>query len=156
MSTSTATLPPAVLPSASRAVRQHEPLSIDDLAKALRGMPRDAAFWVDTPDGVRPVVGITPGHVRTGAGGPEASLAGACDLVLRLGGTLPLAAAGAGSPQPFRTVAEDRYRTVLQAIARGRPDGSRAMAGTEVQALARELLVELGEDWPRPGTPTPA
>lgn len=155
MPTSTATLPPAIPPSASRVGHRHEPLSIEDLAKALRGMPWDAAFWVDTSDGVRPVVGITPTHRRTGVNGLEASTMEACDLVLRLGGTLPLAAAEAGSPQPFRMVAEDRYRMALQAIARGRSDGSRAMAGTEVQALARRLLVEMGEDWPRQGTPLP-
>ena len=143
MSTSTRALPPIVLHPSSRSGRKGEPFTIDDLAHALRGMPRDAAFWVQTVDSLCPVVGITPTHVREGASGHETSTAGAYGLVLSLGGI----------SQPARSAAEERYRIVLQAIARGRQDGSRAMAGTEVQAMARKALIEMGDDWTKQGAP---
>lgn len=72
---------------------------------------------------------------------------GAYGLMLRLGGASPTVRAGPDSRQPARKVAWDRYRTALQDIAGGRLDGSLAMAGTEVPATARKLLVEMGEDW---------
>ena len=120
----------------SRSGRSHEPFTISDLAHALRGMPRDAAFWVGTADGLRPVVGIAATYVRVGVSGHEASTAGPYGLVLSLGGV----------SQPARSVAEDRYRGVLQAIAHGRTDASRGLAGTKAQAMAREVLIEMGDD----------
>ena len=89
------------------------------------------------------MVGVTPAHVREGASGHEASTAGAYGLVLSLGGV----------SQPARSAAEERYRAVLQVIARGRQDGSRGLAGTEVQAMARKALIEMGDDWTKQGTP---
>ncbi len=150
-----APLPPALQPPASRLEREHGPFSINDLARALRGMPHDAAFWVDCAAGLRPVVGITPTHVRTGAARQEASITGDYRLVLRLGGVPPPAAAEGADPQPLRSAIEDRYRTALQAIARGRSDGSRAIAGTQVQAMARKVLVEMNDDWTKRGAPMP-
>ena len=126
----------------SRFGREGEPFTINDLAQALRGMPRDAAFWIGTADGLRPVVGITPTYVRSGTNSHVASTAGAYGLVLSLGGV----------SQPPPSVAEDRYRAVLQAIARGRPDASRGLAGTEAQAMAREALIEMGDDWTKRGS----
>jgi len=90
MSTSAPTLPPALPASATRVEREHGPFTIEDLARALRGMPRDAAFWVEAAGSLRPVVGIASTRVRTGAGGPEASTAGAFGLVLRVGGRVAL------------------------------------------------------------------
>ena len=108
----------------------------------MRGIPRDAAFWVGTADGLRPVVGIAPTYVRVGASGHEASTAGAYGLVLSLGGV----------SQPARSALEERYRAVLQTIARGRHDGSRGLAGTAVQAMARKVLIEMGDDWTKQGS----
>lgn len=67
----------------------------------------------------------------------------------------PSAAAEGVDYQSSRMAVEDRCRTVLQAIARGRLDGSRAMACTEVQAMARKALVEMGEDWTKRGAQLP-
>ncbi|MGI4951572.1 MAG: hypothetical protein ACRYGM_07180 [Janthinobacterium lividum] len=54
-------------------------------------------------------------------------------------------------PHPLHLSAEDLYRTVLQAIARGRFDGGRAIAGTETQIMAREALAQMGDDWTKRG-----
>ena len=143
MSSSTPALPSIVLHPSSRSGRKGDPFTIDDLAHALRGMPRDAAFWVGTADGLRPVVGIAPTYVRQGTDGHEASTAGAYGLVLSLGGVSP----------PPRSTTEDRYRAVLQAIARGRTDASHGLAGTKAQAMAREALIEMGDDWTKRGAP---
>ncbi len=137
MLTSTPVQLPIVPHPSSRLGRRDEPFTIDDLAHAPRGMPRDAAFWVGTPNGLRPVVGIAPTYVRQGTNGHEASTAGAYGLVLSLGGVSP----------PPRSAVEDRYRAVLQAIAHGRTDASRGLAGTKAQAMAREALIEMGDDW---------
>ncbi len=58
----------------SRSGRHHEPFTVDDLANALRGIPRDAQFFVRLPGGEeRPVVAITGMGVRRGMNvGPEA------------------------------------------------------------------------------------
>ena len=49
----------------SRAGRHHEPFTVDDLARALRGIPRTAEFFVRMPDGSeRPMLAITGMTVR--------------------------------------------------------------------------------------------
>lgn len=133
---------PPVLQPASRQGREHEPFTIDEMAHALRGMPRGAAFWADTAAGLCPVVGIAPTRVRDGVTGPEASTVGAYGLVLQLAG-----AAETADRQPHCSIAEDRYRRVLQAIARGRPGMGRPLRSEEARDLARRALIEMSDDW---------
>lgn len=48
-----------------------------------------------------------------------------------------------------QTTAEvDRYRDILAAIARGRTDNGRPLAGARAQTMARAILAEWGRDWP--------
>lgn len=54
-------------------------------------------------------------------------------------------------PHPLHLPAEDLYRAVLQAIARGRFDGGRAIACTKAQIMARKALAEIGDDWTKRG-----
>ena len=144
MSSSTHVLPSAFPHSSSRHMREHEPFTLDDLARALRGMPRNAEFWVEAATGLCPIVGIAPTHVRTVEGGLKASTVGTYGIVLRLG---PMPAL-----QPRSSTAEDRYRAVLQAIARGRSNSGTAVSRVEAQQLAREALVDMGDDWTKRGT----
>lgn len=110
-------------------------------------MPRDATFWVDTDTGLRPVVRVAATRMRNGESGPERSTTGAYGLVLQLAGvTSTVDLVPAGSP------AEDRYREVLQAIARGREDSGRPIRAEAALDLARRALIEMGDDWTKRGT----
>jgi hypothetical protein len=48
-------------------------MTINDLANALRGMPRDALLLIKTPDGLRELRMITPITVNVGDGLPDAA-----------------------------------------------------------------------------------
>lgn len=54
--------------------------------------------------------------------------------------------------RPPRPTPEERYLEALRAIAVGRPGAGRAMTGTEAQQMAREALIEMGDDWTKRGS----
>ena len=54
--------------------------------------------------------------------------------------------------RPSCLTAEDRYLTVLRAIARGRLSAGRPLPGTMAQAMAREVLIEMNADWTKLGS----
>jgi hypothetical protein len=43
-----------------------DPMTIADLAEALRGTPRDAALMIDTPDGIKPLRMVRGAYGRGG------------------------------------------------------------------------------------------
>ena len=64
---------------------------------------------------------------------------------------LVLLTTASSTPQPARSIAEDRYRDILQAIARGRPDNGDPIRSAEAQNMARRVLIEMGADWTKRG-----
>jgi hypothetical protein len=54
----------------TRSGRHTDPFTIDDLAGALRGIPRDAAIYVHQDGKLRPVVGLGSTKISKGGDAP--------------------------------------------------------------------------------------
>ncbi len=64
--------------------------TLDSLAIALRGMPRDASILIETPDGLRPLVLVSATHVAEADGSLQAvSGGGRYAIVLHAGDEQP-------------------------------------------------------------------
>jgi hypothetical protein len=66
-------------------------MTIDDLAHALRGMPRDAVLLIDTPDGPQPLRMCRGAHARRRDDGGVEALANGASTVGEVGYAIILA-----------------------------------------------------------------
>ena len=63
-------------------------MTLDQLARALRGMPRSAPMLVATTEGLRPIVGVRPGWLRNDGSAGAADGSAVYSITLKLGAPL--------------------------------------------------------------------